>query len=325
MERWHAMGKGGLTCAVFCAGPWKAGPGAGAPSLGHIRFATVGVFANYPPPMSSLPKPTRERPILAVTKLTLQRGRTTILRDLSWEVRRGEHWVILGNNGSGKTSLLLALTGYALPTGGEIDLLGERFGESDWRKLRERVGIVSSAVKQRVPGDELALDTVISGGRAMIGFWGKPTEEEREAAEKWLRQARCFHLAAREWRVLSQGERQRVLIARALMGNPALLILDEPCEGLDPVAREQFLHFLQQLANRPSGPSLVLVTHHVEEIMPAFSHALLLKQGRVAASGAKAKVLTSEQMSAAFAAEVRVTSRIGRYRLTLSPKARGLL
>lgn len=266
-----------------------------------------------------------EGQILSVSNLSIQRGDTNILRNLSWQVRPGEHWALLGSNGSGKTSLLLTLTGYMVPTRGEIELLGKRFGEADWRALRERVGLVSSAVRQRVPDDEVVLDTILSGRRAMIGFWGKATEKERKQAEKLLRQVRGTHLADRAWRVLSQGERQRILIARALMADPALLILDEPCAGLDPVAREQFLHFLQQLAERPDGPSLLLVTHHVEEIVPAITHALFLKKGRIVATGAKSKVMRTETVKMAFSADVRLLSRSGRYRLAISPKARALV
>jgi iron complex transport system ATP-binding protein len=270
----------------------------------------------------SAPEPPR---ILALQNVSLLREETTILRKVSWEVQAGEHWVILGANGSGKTSLLKILTAYETATEGEVFLLGERFGAADWRALRERVGLVSSAIRQRIPDNEAALETVVSGRRAMLAFWGKIAADERADAEKLLRQVRCQHLAEREWRVLSQGERQRVLIARALMADPAVLILDEPCAGLDTVAREQFLHFLQQLGEQPGGPSLVLVTHHVEEIVPAMSHALLLKAGKVVAAGPKQKVLTTDLMKATFGADVRLLSRGGRYRLVVHPRARGLL
>ncbi len=240
------------------------------------------------------------QPILAVTNLRIVRDETVIIKDISWRVDPGQHWVILGANGSGKTSLLSALTGYLMPTAGELSLLGESYGQSDWRELRKRVGIVSSSVRQMMADEEPALETVASGKYAMIDFWGKLSRADRTQALKLLRSVEGTHLADRAWRVLSQGERQRVLIGRALMARPRVLILDEPCAGLDPAAREHFLQFLERLGRSRNAPTLVLVTHHVEEIMPVFSHLLMLKQGAVLASGAKAGVLTSRHLSAAF-------------------------
>ena len=254
--------------------------------------------------------------MLTVRDLTIQRGDTRILDRVSWEVARGQHWVILGANGSGKTSLLSALTGYLTPTAGDITVLGETFGASDWRELRKHIGLVSSTVRQMVPEEEDALTTVVSGRDAVIGFWGDPKPADRKAARALLRQVEADYLAARPWLVLSQGERQRVLIARALMARPRLLILDEPCAGLDPVAREQFLTFLQRLGSQRGAPALVLVTHHVEEIMPVFSHALLLREGRVIAAGERSRVLTGALLSRTFAAHLRVMRREGRYRMT---------
>lgn len=255
-------------------------------------------------------------PILSVRNLTVRRGETVILDGLSWEVGRGEHWVILGGNGSGKTSLLSVLTGYLTPTEGDVTVLGETFGASDWRELRKHVGLVSSAIRQMVPDEEVALRTVVSGREAMIGMWGDPGAEERKVARGFLRKVEAEYLADRPWLVLSQGERQRVLIARALMARPRLLILDEPCAGLDPVAREHFLTFLQRLGTQRGAPALVLVTHHVEEIMPAFTHALLLREGGVVASGPGGRVLTSALLSETFRARLRLTRRGERYALS---------
>jgi iron complex transport system ATP-binding protein len=262
-----------------------------------------------------------QEPILAVAGLRIERGGTVILHDVGWRVARGEHWVILGANGSGKTSLLSALTGYLMPTGGEISVLGETYGESDWRELRKQIGLVSSSVRQMMADDEPALETVASGKHAVIDFWGRLTRGEKTQALKLLRQVECGHLAERAWRVLSQGERQRVLIARALMARPRVLILDEPCAGLDPAAREHFLQFLQRLGAQPQAPTLVLVTHHVEEIMPVFTHVLVLKNGSVLAAGRKADVMTVKNLSAAFKAKLRLSVRHGRYAMKMVPPA----
>jgi iron complex transport system ATP-binding protein len=262
-------------------------------------------------------------PILEVNNLRVARGETTILDHVSWRVDRGEHWAILGANGSGKTSLLKALTGYLSPTAGEVSLLGRKYGTCDWRDLRLMIGVVMSAFATSIPAAEPALETVVSGKFAQLDLWHRISARDRAAAMRLLRASHLGPLARREWLYLSQGERQRVLIARALMAKPQLLILDEPCAGLDPVARENFLHFIEQLATRANhgrngsrrSPALVLVTHHVEEITPAFTHALLLRGGRVHAAGPRDQVLTSENLSKTFGAPLRLVRSGDRYRL----------
>ena len=263
------------------------------------------------------------RSLLSITGLTVIRDRTTLLTDVAWRVERGEHWVILGPNGCGKTLLLKALTGYLTPSTGEIKLLGRRYGESDWRELRLEIGLVTSALQASVPPDEPALETIISGKYAQLDLWMRITPAEHRAAQKLLRFTGAGTLAERLWSQLSQGERPRILIARALMAKPKLLILDEPCAGLDPVSREQFLHFIEILAHQPSGPALILVTHHVEEITPAFTHALLLKAGRVQASGPRETTLNSHNLSVTFNAPVKLTIRDQRLHLLLPQKTQG--
>jgi iron complex transport system ATP-binding protein len=263
--------------------------------------------------------------ILEISNLRIERGNTAILNGVSWRVERGQHWVMLGANGSGKTSLLSALTGYLMPTAGEIFLLGETYGQSDWRELRKKIGLVSSSIRQMMADEEPALETVASGKYAMIDFWGRVTRAEKARALRLLRQVECAHLADRPWRVLSQGERQRVLIGRALMAKPRILILDEPCAGLDPAAREHFLQFLQRLGEKKSAPTLVLVTHHVEEIMPVFSHVLVLKEGKLLNAGKKAAVLKTKWLSAAFGPRLRLSKIKNRYRLNILPKTRGMM
>jgi iron complex transport system ATP-binding protein len=248
-------------------------------------------------------------PILQVSNLTIIRDGTRILDDLSWTVQPREHWAILGSNGSGKTSLLSALTGYLTPTRGDITVFSERYGASDWRDLRTHIGLVSSSIRQMMAEAEPALHTVISGKYAVIDLWGRIKKADRAEALGILEQVEAAYLAERAWGVLSQGERQRVLIGRALMSHPRLLILDEPCAGLDPLAREQFLAFIQRLGRRPGAPALLLVTHHIEEIMPVFSHALLLREGRVLAAGPKQATLTAARLTQLFGAKCQLQRR----------------
>jgi iron complex transport system ATP-binding protein len=238
----------------------------------------------------------------------------------------GEHWVILGANGSGKTSLLSALTGYVTPSAGEIELLGESYGQSDWRELRNKIGIVSASISHLMHDEDTALEIVAGGIFSMIGVWGRIPRSAYEAARKWLALCEVSYLAKREWLVLSQGERQRVLIARAMMTSPQLLLLDEPCAGLDPVAREHFLQFLQRLGTSRKTPGLILVTHHVEEIVPCFNHALLLREGHILAQGAASDVLRQDLLAKTFASDLRLTRREGRYNLNVipAPKTRRL-
>lgn len=247
--------------------------------------------------------------------LRIERSATVILRDVNWRVEPGQHWAILGANGSGKTSLLSALTGYLMPTAGEISVLGKTYGRTDWRELRKKIGLVSSSIRQMMADDEPALETVASGKYAMIDFWGQVSRAEKAQARRLLRQVECEYLAERRWRVLSQGERQRVLIGRALMAKPRVLILDEPCAGLDPAARERFLQFIQRLGRHKNSPTLIFVTHHVEEIMPVFSHVLLLKNGGVLAAGKKMETLKSKSLASAFSARMMLKRSKNRYEL----------
>ncbi|MDD5350054.1 MAG: ATP-binding cassette domain-containing protein [Chthoniobacteraceae bacterium] len=267
-------------------------------------------------------------PVLSVAGLVLVREGNHILKGIDWQVDPGQHWAILGANGAGKTSLLSALTGYTTPTGGQIDVLGQRYGESNWPELRKQIGIVSSSVRHQMADAEPALLTVLSGKYAMIDYWGRVKSADRKEALEILRQIDAVHLAERPWRVLSQGERQRILIGRALMARPRLLILDEPCAGLDPVAREHFMQFVNRLTTAPTrglpAPTLILVTHHVEEIVDGFSHVLALKAGRVLAAGDRSKLLKSAFLSEVFGEPVRLLRRNGRALLQVEPVTRRL-
>lgn len=259
----------------------------------------------------------RTKLVIDVKGLRVERD-VTILEDVTWQVERGQHWSILGANGSGKTSLLGALTAYLPFSSGKIAVYGRVYGTTDWRELRKSIGLVSASLLQRVSPSETALETVVSGRYAMVNYWGEISAADRRKAMGILKQLECDHLAYRAWRKLSQGERQRIGIGRAMMANLRLLLLDEPCAGLDPVARENFLQFLEHLAGTSASPTLVLVTHHIDEIVPSLSHVLVLKSGRILASGPKEQVLTSAVLSAAFDAEVTVVQSDSRYSMGLN-------
>jgi iron complex transport system ATP-binding protein len=254
------------------------------------------------------------QPILELNDVSVRRE-VTILDQVAWRVEEGEHWCILGANGSGKTSLLSVLAAYLAPTSGTISLCGDEYGQADWREVRTHVGVVSSALSQRLHGHVSAIDIVLSGKDASLNRHGEVDADDRAAAEHLLERLGCSYLAARAWRYLSQGERQRVLIARALMADYKVLFLDEPCAGLDPVARESFLQSLDTLGRHHAAPTLVLVTHHVEEIVPCFTHLLVLKAGGVLAAGPVDEVLTSPLLSEAFGATLSVQTDGRRYSL----------
>jgi iron complex transport system ATP-binding protein len=286
-----------------------------------------------------LPHPTRPRPDgIAGTRLdvtagsrsrpgemvVLARGVTvvergvTILDDLDVEVAAGDHLAVLGPNGAGKTTLLRVLATYRFPTRGEVDLLGHRLGRVDVRSLRPRVGFVSVALDPLVA--PVAVLTLVAGSR--IGATFPPPgilddEVAVEAARRALAQMGAVHLAERRVDTLSQGERQRVRIARALASEPALLLLDEPFAGLDLGGREALLADLDRLLSDPDGPTVVLVTHHLEEVPTGVRRALLLNGGAAVAAGPIEDVLTSSQVSAVFGVPIRVERAAdGRWRAT---------
>lgn len=257
--------------------------------------------------------PSVRPPLLQISNLSVCRGNTAILEDINWSIRPGEHWVLLGPNGCGKTSLLKTLLGYLSPSKGSITLLGKHYGSDDWRDVRIRLGIVTSAIQASIPPAEVAEETVISGRYAQLDLWAPTTRSDRISARRYLRMMGAGGIADRPWLHLSQGERQRVLIARALMAKPRILILDEPCAGLDPVARSKFLQFVERLARKPHSPVLVLVTHHIEEIRPVFTHAITLKSGRVAHAGRIHDIITSRVLTDVFDAPLRVRRSEDRY------------
>ena len=241
-----------------------------------------------------------------------------ILRDLDWSVQKGEHWVLIGANGSGKSTLLNVFNAFMTPTEGRLFAFGREFGEDDWNEVKAGIGYVGSEVNRMIEPGEPGLDVVVSGARAMINFWGETDPKEQRAARRILRRLGCASLEKRYWRQASQGERQKLLFGRALMAKPKVLFLDEPCAGLDPVARAGYLAFMEENALRPRSPSLILVTHHVEEITPSFTHALLLREGEVVASGPKEEILNAANLSDTFGAKIRLRRKDGWHSMTVS-------
>jgi iron complex transport system ATP-binding protein len=245
--------------------------------------------------------------------VALVRRRRLILDHIDWEIAPGEHWVVLGANGSGKTTLLQLLAGYLWPTEGRITVLGERFGHTDLRELRKRIGWVGSFLGAQIPPAQKPLDLIVSGKYASLGNFNPPVQQDYEEARELAERFHCGSILDSPYAVLSQGEKQRLLIARALIPRPQLLILDEPCAGLDLVAREQLLRSLEQLAGGHEAPTLILVTHHLEEIMPVWSHVLVLKEGRCLARGRKEDLLVDAILSEAFGIAIQVAVNNGRY------------
>lgn len=238
--------------------------------------------------------------VIDVGNVSVIRDSRYILKEVNWSVRKREHWAILGLNGSGKTTLLNMISGYLLPSKGELKVLGETFGKYDLRELRKSIGWVSTALQERLYGNESVEDIVISGKYASMGLFNAPTQEDKEIAGTLLDELSSSHLAHRTYKTLSQGEKQRVLIARGLMSSPKLLILDEPCTGLDIFSKAQLLADIESLSNDSDSPTLIYVTHQIEEILPIFNHTLLMRRGEVHSSGLTSEILTEENLSNFF-------------------------
>lgn len=263
-------------------------------------------------------------PCVRLENVTVRRGHRPVLTNIDWLVEPGRHWVVLGPNGSGKTSLLHVIYGNLWPYKGEgtVTVLGQRLGACDIQQVRRAMGWVSSALHQRFPAGFTGLDIVLTGKFATTGLW-RPfaravTDQDREQALDLLARFQCGHLARQPYGAMSQGEQQRIQLARALMARPRLLMLDEPCAGLDFVAREQFLAMVEEVLTRPDGPTVIYVTHHGEEILPAFANLLLLSQGRVAAQGPTEQVLTGEALGRAYGVPMEVHRHGGRPVITLA-------
>jgi iron complex transport system ATP-binding protein len=252
--------------------------------------------------------------VVELAGVSLVRGGARLLDGVDWTVDEADRWVVIGPNGAGKTTLLQILAAQIHPTTGVVGLLGEVLGAIDVFELRPRIGLTSAALADRLPKSERVSDVVVSASYAVLGRWIEEYDElDHQRAKELLDELGIAHLADRTFGTLSEGERKRVQIARALMTDPELMLMDEPAAGLDLTGREQLVRSLSAIATAVGAPAMVLVTHHVEEIPPGFTHALLLKQGRVVAAGPIDQALTSETLSDTFDLALSLRQEDGRY------------
>jgi iron complex transport system ATP-binding protein len=252
--------------------------------------------------------------VLQFVDVSVHRGATVLLDAINWTVEEDERWAILGPNGAGKTTLLQIAAALMHPTSGEAYVFGERLGGVDVFELRPRIGLASAAVAQRIPNAERVVDVVVSAGYAVLGRWREAYGRlDVRRAARLLDRLGVGALGERNYGTLSQGERQRVQIARALMTDPELLLLDEPAAGMDLGGREDLLRRLTRFADDAGAPASVLVTHHVEELPPGISHIMLLRDGRIVAAGLARDVLTDPLLSQTFGLPLQVERRDGRW------------
>ncbi len=250
--------------------------------------------------------------VINATDVVVRRGNSLLLDHVDWQVELDERWVVLGPNGAGKTTLLNLAGGRMHPTSGTVRVLDEQLGKVDVSELRPRVGLTSASLA--IPPDERVLDVVVTAAWAVVGRWREEYDAlDEDRAMELLDRFGVAALAKRRFGTLSEGERKRVQIARAMMTDPELLLLDEPAAGLDVGGRESLVRLLSELAADPDSPTLALVSHHVEEIPPGFTHGLLLSDGAVVSSGLLDDVLTSENLTKAFDIRLNVEKRDGRY------------
>ena len=252
--------------------------------------------------------------ILEIENLSLHRGGKTILGPLNWQVLEGQRWGVLGPNGAGKTTLLQVCSSLIHPTSGSIKILGEQLGKVDVFELRTRIGLTSSALVEQLPADELVIDVVLTAAYAMLGRWQEKYDLWDESrAMALLTALGVRELGDRNFGSLSEGEKKRVQIARALMADPELLLLDEPASSLDLGGREDLLKRIEVFAKDPLAPATVIVTHHIEEIPAGTTHALLLKEGSEVAKGDINTVITDLNLSNAYGLPISVQSEGGRF------------
>ncbi|MFI6760761.1 ABC transporter ATP-binding protein [Micromonospora sp. NPDC050417] len=288
--------------------PW--GPATPAWLDGRVPTELVHDIAGAAAP-GTPGNPADDDLVVDLAGVNVVRTGTHLLRDLSWRVELDERWVVLGPNGAGKTTLLNLAGGRTHPTSGSVRVLGERIGRTDMAELRTRIGLTTAGLAERIPSDEPVRDVVLTAAWSVVGRWRESYDAMDEArARALLEQFGVAGLADRRYGTLSEGERKRVQIARALMTDPELLLLDEPAAGLDLGGREDLVTRLADLARDPDAPALVLITHHVEEIPPGFTHALLLREGGVVAQGLLGETITGENLTRTFGVALTV-ERVG--------------
>jgi len=254
------------------------------------------------------------RPILELSNISVRRGDRVILGPLDWQVLEGQRWVILGPNGAGKTTLLQVCSSLIHPTSGAVKILGQALGKTDVFELRTRIGLTSSKLVEQLPGDELVIDVVLTAAYAMLGRWQEKYDLWDESrAMALLTALGVRELGGREFGSLSDGEKKRVQIARSLMADPELLLLDEPASSLDLGGREDLLKRIEAFASDFLAPATVIVTHHIEEIPSGTTHALLLKEGRAIAQGVIESVINDVNLSTAYGLPITVQSQGGRF------------
>ncbi len=252
--------------------------------------------------------------VLQFSDVSVLRDGNAILNRITWAVEASERWVILGPNGAGKTTLLQLAAAQIHPTSGNVVVLDDKLGKADVFELRPRIGFASTALARRVPRDELVLNVVLTAAYSVTGRWNETYDEiDERRAQRVLAEWKLGALADRRFGDLSDGEQKRVQIARSVMTDPELLLLDEPAASLDLGAREELLHLLGGFARAKSAPAIVMVTHHVEEIPLGFTHALLLAGGSIAAAGPIADVITADNLSATFGLPLTVANEAGRF------------
>jgi iron complex transport system ATP-binding protein len=252
--------------------------------------------------------------VVELAGVSIVRNGSTLISDIDWEVDEADRWVVIGPNGAGKTTLLQVISAQIHPSSGVAGVLGEVLGTVDVFELRPRIGLTSAALAERIPRGERVHDVVVSASYAVVGRWREQYEElDHERADELLAQLRIDGLANRTFGTLSEGERKRVQIARALMTDPELLLLDEPAAGLDLAGRETLVNTLAELAQDDYAPASILVTHHVEEIPSGITHAMLLKGGKIVAAGPLRDTLTAENLTKTFDVELSLVENDGRW------------
>lgn len=253
--------------------------------------------------------------IIELNGISYRRGEKIILDGIDWKIVAGQNWALLGANGSGKTTLLKIITGYDWPSEGTVSVLGNEYGKCLIQDVRKTIGWVSSNISTKIPYYDTAIEIVVSGIEASMGLYRHYSDAEFDRATAALEMLSAGYFANQKFTTLSQGEQQRVLIARALINKPRLLVLDEPCAGLDPAAKETFLKDLETMVNHPDSPGIIFVTHHIDEIRQWISNVMIIKAGQTLASGVTNEILNDDNLSKAFGCKCCVSNVNGRYSL----------